>query len=105
MELKELIMSSQVISTDKKLQLINAIKKWEINENDLDKIIKFLEKNKNEIDNITQEYVENMKKEYNKYLSKKIPILKKEVSLLKIKTNEIISEELEWNPDKILENI
>ena len=105
MELKELIMSSLVISTDKKLQLINAIKTWEKNENDLDKIIKFLEKNKNEIDNITQEYVENMKKEYNKYLSKKIPTLKKEVSLLKIKTNEIISEEWEWNPDKILENI
>lgn len=105
MELKNLIMKSYVLSTEKKLQLIDAIEKWLIDDTELEKIKNFLLKNKKEIDNATDKYIENMKKEYNKYLTEKIPELKRDVDMLKLKTNEIITEESTWNPDDILTHI
>jgi len=102
MKLKDLIMDSYVLSTEKKLELINSIKKWELKEEEITKIIKFLINQKNEIDKCSDKYINDMKKEYIKYLNKKVPILKQEVTRIKIKTKETISNEKEWNPDDLL---
>lgn len=102
MELNELIMESQVLSTTKKLELINAIKRNQLDQDEIDEITQFLIKNKNDIDNATNEYINAKKQEYNAYLRKKIPELKRKVSLLKLRTNEILSKEWKWNPDDIL---
>lgn len=102
MELNELIMDSHVLSANKKLELINAIKKQQLDQDKINEITQFLIKNKNDIDNATNEYVDAMKNEYNGYLSKKIPELKRNVSMLKLRTDEILSKETEWDPDDIL---
>lgn len=104
MKLKDLIMESYVLSTEKKLQLISAIKKWNIDSTELEKIIKFLINNKKAIDNATNKYIENMKKEYNKYLRTKIPEIKKNINMTKLKADEIIYEESKWDPENILNN-
>ena len=95
-------MDSYVLSTEKKLELINSIKKWELKEDEITKIIKFLTNQKNEIDKTSEKYVNDIKKEYIKYLNKKIPILKQEAAKITIKTKETISNEKEWNPDDLL---
>lgn len=102
MKLHELIMDSHVLSTNKKLELINAIKRNQLDQDKINEITQFLIKNKNDIDNATNKYVDAMKNEYNAYLSKKIPELKRNVSMLKLKTDEILSKETEWDPDDIL---
>lgn len=88
-------MKSQVLSTTKKLELINAIKKNQLDQDEINEITQFLIKNKNDVDNATNEYINTKKQEYNAYLKKKIPELKRKVSLLKLKTNEILLKQSE----------
>lgn len=98
-------MDSCVLSTTKKIELINAIQRHHINKTELNTIIQFLIKNKKEIEGVSSKYVDDVKKEYNKYLNKKIPELKRRVSMLKVETDEILLKQREWNPGNLLDII
>lgn len=102
MELEELVMESSVLSPEKKIALLDSIKKWTIDKQKLDEIIGFLIKNKNRIGSVTDKYVEEIKSEYNNYLKRRIPELKRDLSMTKIKIEEVILNDSEWEADELL---
>lgn len=91
----QLIMSSYVLSTEKKLILISAIERDTIDEDKLKEIVETLEKAKEEIDTKTEKLLNEAKKNYYNLLSKNIKEAEQQLQKINLETSEVLVKEEE----------
>lgn len=103
--ISELIMSSYILSIDKKLTLISAIERGAISENNINEIVNVLKTAKDEIEWKTEEILNRTKRNYYKLLEKNINDAKLKLQKINLEADELLVNEKEWDPDNLLNQI
>lgn len=99
------VMNTALFSMTEKFNIIKKLKDEELSEEDINKISDLIHDFDNWLAEIANEYYSDMDKIYAQYLDKNIPILTQEVAKMELEVKEIKTDEEEWDPDLLLDQI
>ena len=99
------VMNTSLFSIEEKLKIINKMRKDDLSDKEIKDILKLIKRFNEGLTEAKREYYSGMDKVYAQYLDKNIPIVKQWVEKMELEVKEIRTDEEEWDPDLLLDQI
>lgn len=99
------VMNTSLFSIEEKLKIINKMRTNNLSDKEIRDILNWIKKFDKWFSEIKNQYYSNMDKVYAQYLDKNIPVIKQWVAKMELEVKEIKTDEKEWNPDLLLNQI
>lgn len=104
-EFIEEVMNTPLFSMTEKFNIIIKLKNNELSEENTNQILDLIHNFNNGLSEVVENYYKDMDKVYAQYLDKNIQQLKQWTEKITLEVREEKSNENEWNPDSILDQI
>ena len=99
------VMNTSLFSIEEKLKIINKVRKDDLSDREINDILKLIKRFNEGLTEVKEEYNRGMDRVYAEYLDKNISIVKQWVEKMELEVKEIRTDEEEWAPDLLLDQI
>ena len=104
-EFIEEVMNTPLFSMTEKFNIILKLKNNKLSEENINQILNLIHNFNDGLSEVVENYYKDMDKVYAQYLDKNIQQLKQWAEKITLEVMEEKSNETEWNPDSILDQI